>query len=73
MGIMGAIAIVMLAFCFFSTKERVAPAIEQQGSIREDLRQLLANDQWRIVAIITFSRVWPGLCAAPPRSIMQPT
>lgn len=54
MGIMGAIAIVMLAFCFFSTKERVAPAVEQQGSIREDLRQLLANDQWRIVAIITF-------------------
>ncbi|MBM6532742.1 MFS transporter, partial [Klebsiella pneumoniae] len=41
MGIMGAIAIVMLAFCFLSTKERVAPAVEQQGSIREDLRQLL--------------------------------
>ena len=34
MGIMGAIAIVMLAFCFFSSKERVAPAVEQQG-IRE--------------------------------------
>ena len=61
MGIMGAIAIVMLAFCFFSTKERVAPAVEQQGSIREDLRQLLANDQWRIVAIITFFSSMAGV------------
>ncbi len=51
----------MLAFCFFSTKERVAPAVEQQGSIREDLRQLLANDQWRIVAIITFFSSMAGV------------
>ena len=61
MGIMGAIAIVMLAFCFFSTKERVAPAVEQRGSIREDLRQLLANDQWRIVTIITFFSSMAGV------------
>ena len=61
MGIMGLIAIVMLAFCFFSTKERVAPAVEQQGSIREDLRSLLANDQWRIVAIITFFSSMAGV------------
>jgi Na+/melibiose symporter-like transporter len=39
----------------------VAPAVEQQGSIREDLRQLLANDQWRIVAIITFFSSMAGV------------
>ncbi len=61
MGIMGAIAIVMLLFCFFSTKERVAPVVETQSSVREDIRCLLANDQWRIVAIITFFSSMAGV------------
>ena len=40
MGIMGVIAIVMLLFCFFSTKERVAPAVEQQSSIAAGKRSV---------------------------------
>lgn len=54
MRITGAIGIAMMAFCFFSTKERVVPIVENQGDVKGDIRQLLANDQWRIVAIITF-------------------
>ncbi|POP43564.1 MFS transporter [Superficieibacter electus] len=61
MGIMGFIAVVMLFACFFTTRERVAPVIETQGSVIEDLRQLLANDQWRIVAIITFFSSMAGV------------
>lgn len=61
MALMGVIAVAMLAFCFFSTRERVQPAIDTQSSIREDLRFLLANDQWRIVAVITFFSSMAGV------------
>ncbi len=61
MGIMGAHRYCNAGFLLLLYKERVAPAVEQQGSIREDLRQLLANDQWRIVAIITFFSSMAGV------------
>lgn len=61
MGIMGGIAVIMLIFCFFSTKERVVPLVDEQQSISSDLRYLLANDQWRIVAIITFFSSMAGV------------
>ena len=61
MAIMGVIAVVMLTFCFFSTRERISPASDSPSGIREDLQQLLANDQWRIVAVITFFSSMAGV------------
>ncbi len=54
MAVMGTIAIVMLVLCFFNTQERVTPVQEANSSVKEDLKNLWQNDQWRIVAIITF-------------------
>lgn len=61
MAIMGTLAIVMLFFCFFSTSERVRPTVETKSSVMGDLRILLSNDQWRVVAIITFFSSMAGV------------
>ncbi len=61
MAIMGTLAVIMLFFCFFSTSERVRPNVETNSSMMDDLRILLANDQWRIVAIITFFSSMAGV------------
>ena len=60
MAVMGAIAIVMLVFCFLSTKERVQPQNEQ-SDVKRDLRELFANDQWIVVAVITFFSSMAGV------------
>ncbi|VDZ75893.1 Uncharacterized symporter yihO [Salmonella bongori] len=50
------VAFLMLAFCFFTTKERVeAPAT--QTSMREDLHDIWHNDQWRIVGLLTILNI----------------
>lgn len=50
------VAFLMLAFCFFTTKERVeAPATHT--SMREDLRDIWHNDQWRIVGLLTILNI----------------
>jgi sugar (glycoside-pentoside-hexuronide) transporter len=61
MAIMGTLAVIMLFFCFFSTSERVRPKVETNSSMMDDLRILLANDQWRIVAVITFFSSMAGV------------
>lgn len=54
MAVMGVLAIVMLAVCFLNTRERVLPVVEQKVSVWDDLRTLVKNDQWRVVAVLTF-------------------
>lgn len=61
MAIMGTLAVIMLFFCFFSTSERVRPKVETNSSMMDDLRILMANDQWRIVAVITFFSSMAGV------------
>ncbi|EBB3991632.1 MFS transporter [Salmonella enterica] len=61
MGVMGVIAVVMLVLYFFNTKERITPIAESNESILSDLKNLWANDQWRIVAIITFFSSMAGV------------
>jgi GPH family glycoside/pentoside/hexuronide:cation symporter len=46
--VLSVIAFLMLAFCFFTTKERVE-APPSTTSMREDLRDIWRNDQWRVV------------------------
>ncbi|HBN1732438.1 TPA: MFS transporter [Escherichia coli] len=50
--VLSVVAFMMLAFCFFTTKERVE-APPTTTSMREDLRDIWQNDQWRIVAFLT--------------------
>ncbi|TGH28514.1 glycoside-pentoside-hexuronide (GPH):cation symporter [Escherichia coli] len=50
--VLSVVAFMMLAFCFFTTKERVE-APPTTTSMRDDLRDIWQNDQWRIVAFLT--------------------
>lgn len=47
------IGTVMLLITFFTTKERIVPAIEQKSSVREDLRDLSGNRPWIIMLVLT--------------------
>lgn len=53
---LSAIAFLMLAFCFFTTKERVE-APPSSTSMREDLRDIWRNDQWRVVGLLTILNI----------------
>ncbi|ANO35044.1 symporter YagG [Vibrio breoganii] len=52
MAIMGAIAIALFFVSFANTKERHVPEVEEKQSVWEDLKLLLANDQWRVLFIV---------------------
>lgn len=54
--ILAVVAFLMLAFCFWSTKERVQ-APPATTSMREDIRDILQNDQWRIVGVLTILNI----------------
>lgn len=55
--ILSVAAIVMLALCFATTKERISDEGLAQGTMREDLRDIWHNDQWRIVGILTILNI----------------
>ncbi|MEA9389576.1 glycoside-pentoside-hexuronide family transporter [Acerihabitans sp. TG2] len=55
--ILSVVAIVMLATCFATTKERITGEGAPQGTMREDLRDIWHNDQWRIVGILTILNI----------------
>lgn len=60
MAIMASLASVMFLICFFNTRERVsAPA--SHANFIADLRDLLRNDQWRIVALLVFFNISFGV------------
>ena len=54
--VLSVVAFLMLAFCFFTTKERVE-APPSSNSMREDLRDIWQNDQWRIVGLLTILNI----------------
>ena len=54
--VLSVVAFLMLAFCFFTTKERVE-APPSTTSMREDLRDIWQNDQWRIVGLLTILNI----------------
>lgn len=63
--VLSVIAFLMLAFCFFTTKERVE-APPSSTSMREDLRDIWRNDQWRVVGLLTILNIL-AVCAAAAR------
>ncbi|WP_024547947.1 glycoside-pentoside-hexuronide family transporter [Siccibacter turicensis] len=54
--VLSVVAFLMLAFCFFTTKERVS-APPSTTPMREDLRDILQNDQWRVVGLLTILNI----------------
>jgi len=55
MALMSLIAVLLFFTSFATTRERVTTAPEaESGTVREDLKALWANDQWRVLALINF-------------------
>ncbi len=55
MAVLAVVAVICFVLCFLWTKERVEPdPTTTRQSIGKDFASLLANDQWRIIALITF-------------------
>lgn len=54
--VLSVVAFLMLAFCFFTTKERIQVP-PSTTPMREDLRDIWKNDQWRIVGLLTILNI----------------
>jgi glycoside/pentoside/hexuronide:cation symporter, GPH family len=52
MALFGAICVVVLIIAFLSVKERVKPAASQKTSLKHDLKDLLQNKPWLILAAV---------------------
>ena len=50
MGCLGALAIIFLFITFITTKERVSPPKEQKKDLKKDLKDLLSNKPWVLIA-----------------------
>lgn len=59
MGVFSLLAIIMFVVSFFLTEERVVQAVEKTTTFWEDMKVLLANDQWRIIAVLNFVLLIP--------------
>ncbi len=53
MAVYGLLVIALLFTTFFLTRERVVPTRQQQGKIKEDLKDLLRNKPWVLIAAAT--------------------
>ncbi len=54
MGVMAALATLLFLFCFVTTTERVEHVVDKQP-LREQLANLLKNDQWLILCAVCFT------------------
>ena len=59
MAILSVLAVLMFVACFFLTKERVVEATTKATTFWKDLKVLLTNDQFVIVAILNFVLLIP--------------
>jgi GPH family glycoside/pentoside/hexuronide:cation symporter len=48
---MSVLGVAMFLVCFWGTKERLHPPVDQQSSFKKDFADMLHNDQWRVLAI----------------------
>ncbi|MGX9463247.1 glycoside-pentoside-hexuronide (GPH):cation symporter [Shewanella sp. A14] len=48
---MSILGVAMFLACFWGTKERLHPPVNQQSSFKNDFTDMLKNDQWRVLAI----------------------
>lgn len=59
MAILAGLSILMFLASFFLTKERIVQATESASSFWTDMKYLLQNDQWRVVAALNFVLLIP--------------
>jgi len=52
MGVFGVLAIILFAVTFSTTRERVQPAKQEAGTLKEDLSDLVRNVPWLMVCFI---------------------
>lgn len=52
MMIMAFLSVVLFFICFATTTERVKPQNIGRKNIKADVKQVLANDQWRLLAVV---------------------
>ncbi len=57
MMVMAAISVVLFLITFLSTKERVKPVNTGAKGYLSDLKQVFANDQWRLLAVVVLLMV----------------
>ena len=57
MMVMAALSVVLFLICFASTKERVEPANSGSKDIKNDIFQVLKNDQWCLLGLAVFVMV----------------
>ncbi len=48
----GLVAAVLFAITFFSTKERIAPPVNQKTSVMQDLKDLTQNGPWKVLFVL---------------------
>jgi len=53
MALFAVVGTVFFLITFFTTRERVLPAVEQSSSVRQDLSDLVNNGPWRIMLLLT--------------------
>jgi len=53
LGCYGILAAILLGITFFATKERVHPPKDQKSDIKQDLKDLLRNKPWILIAVAT--------------------
>jgi GPH family glycoside/pentoside/hexuronide:cation symporter len=53
MAIFGTLCIVVFIIAFLSVKERIKPDVSQKSSIRDDLKDLIRNKPWVILAAVS--------------------
>ncbi|UTW45457.1 MFS transporter [bacterium SCSIO 12696] len=51
MMVMAALSVVLFLICFASTKERVKPVNTGTKNIKNDIAQVMKNDQWRLLGL----------------------
>lgn len=59
MALFSILAVILFVACFLMTKERVKQSTVQEVSFKKDLKYLLSNDQWVIVAVLNFILLIP--------------
>ncbi|RQW62064.1 glycoside-pentoside-hexuronide (GPH):cation symporter [Vibrio viridaestus] len=59
MVVMGSVATLMFLFCFSNIKERVV-SVKANESLKNDLKDIVKNDQWLLMISLTFLNVFPA-------------
>ncbi|WP_340614398.1 MFS transporter [Xenorhabdus thailandensis] len=58
--LLASVGLVMFVLCFSLVRERVSPMIPTRDSILKNYRDILRNDQWPRLLLITFINALPG-------------